>query len=76
MWVEALPEIFLISLDRLPSHGRQYAEWVWESKKRQHIPIVFVDGEPGKVEATRAKFPKAIFCTSDKLVANIKKLLK
>jgi hypothetical protein len=74
-WGETLPDIFVISLDRLPSHGRQYAEWLWEAKKRQHIPIIFVDGQPEKVEATKAKFPKAIYCTSAKLVPNIKKLL-
>jgi hypothetical protein len=72
---EPLPDIFVISLDRLPSHGRQYVEWLWEAKKRQHIPVIFVDGQPEKVEATKAKFPKAIYCNSDKLIANIKKLL-
>ena len=37
----------MISLDRLPSHGRAVAEWLWEAKKRQHIPIVFLGGQPG-----------------------------
>ena len=72
---DALPDIFIISLDRLPSHGRQYAEWLWEAKKRQHIPLIFVDGQPDKVEATKAKFPKAIYCTSATLVDNIKKIV-
>jgi hypothetical protein len=74
-WSESLPDIFIISLERLPSHGRQYAEWLWEAKKRQHIPIIFVDGKPDKIEATKVKFPKAVYTTSDKLVENIKKLL-
>jgi hypothetical protein len=73
-WGENLPGIFIISLARLPSHGRQYAGWLWEAKKRQQIPIIFVDGRPDKVEATKAKFPRAVYCSSDKLVANIKKL--
>jgi hypothetical protein len=75
-WGDTLPDIFVISLDRLPSHGRQYAEWLWEGKKRQHIPLIFVDGRPDKVEQTKQKFPKAIFCSSDKLVTTIKSILK
>ena len=74
-WGDNLPDIFVISLDRLPSHGRQYAQWLWEAKKRQHIPIIFVDGKPEKVEETKLKFPKAVYCSSAKLSDNIKKLL-
>jgi response regulator RpfG family c-di-GMP phosphodiesterase len=66
-WGEQLPDIFVISLNRLPSHGRQYAQWIWEAKKRQHIPIIFTDGQPDKVEATLAKFPNARYCTSEQL---------
>jgi len=73
-WGETLPDIFVISLDRLPSHGRQYAQWLWEAKKRQHIPIVFVGGEDEKVKATQLKFPKAVYCKENKLQGKIKKL--
>lgn len=75
-WGETLPDIFIISLDRLPSHGRQYAEWLWEAKKRQHIPLIFVDGKFEKVEAVRQKFPAAIYCSSENLVSTIKNLIK
>ncbi|MBL7739760.1 MAG: hypothetical protein JNK14_11105 [Chitinophagaceae bacterium] len=71
---DTLPDIFIISLDRLPSHGRQYAQWLWEAKKRQHIPIVFVDGKPEKVEETKQKFPKAVYCTADTLLDTISKI--
>lgn len=69
-----LPDVLAICLDRLPSHGRAYAEWMWEAKKRQHIPIVFCGGQPGKVEATRLKFPKAIFCSNEKLLSVLEKI--
>lgn len=75
-WGDTLPDIFIISLDKLPSHGRQYAQWLWEAKKRQHIPLIFIDGKPDKVEQTREKFPKAIYCNSDKLVTTIKNIIK
>ncbi len=71
-----LPDLMVISLDRLPSHGRAVAEWVWEAKKRQHIPILFCGGEPDKVAATKAKFPKAIYCATDAVAATIAKLPK
>ncbi len=43
---EWLPDALVISLDRLPSHGRAVAEWFWEAKKRRHIPIIFTGGKP------------------------------
>lgn len=69
-----LPEVAVISLDRLPSHGRAVAEWLWEAKKRQHIPIIFAGGEPAKVQATRDKFPKARFCSTDALLDTLGKV--
>jgi hypothetical protein len=63
-----LPDAVVISLDRLPSHGRAVAEWVWEAKKRQHIPILFAGGKPEKVEETKEKFPHAIYCGTDAVV--------
>jgi hypothetical protein len=75
-WGESLPDIFVISLDKLPSHGRQYAQWLWEAKKRQHIPLVFVDGKLDKVETTKIKFPNAIYCQSDELITTIKSIIK
>jgi len=64
---DALPDAVVISLDRLPSHGRAVAEWFWEAKKRQHIPIIFAGGQPDKVKATKAKFPQAVFCATEKV---------
>jgi hypothetical protein len=69
-----LPEISIISLDRLPSHGRAVAEWLWEAKSRRHIPIIFEGGTPGKVATTRSRFPKAHFCASGGVLPMIAKL--
>jgi hypothetical protein len=70
----ALPEIAIISLDRLPSHGRAVAEWLWEAKSRRHIPIIFEGGTPGKVATTRSRFPKAHFCKTGGVPAVIERL--
>ena len=73
---DVLPDVAVISLDRLPSHGRAVAEWLWEAKKRQHIPIIFAGGEPLKVEATRAKFPKAVYCSTASMAGAVAKLAR
>lgn len=63
----------VISLERLPSHGRAVADGFWAAKKRQATPIVFVGGEPSKVDAIREKFPRALFCTRERLMDVLKK---
>src|SRR5262245_25259529 len=73
---ETLPDAVVISLDRLPSHGRAVAEWFWEAKKRQHIPLIFAGGQPDKVKVTKAKFPKAIFCATEEMPAAIERVLQ
>lgn len=70
-----LPDVAVISLDRLPSHGRAVAEWLWEAKKRRGIPILFVGGRPDKVAATREKFPDATFCETGQETAEVTRLL-
>jgi len=69
-----LPDIAIISLGRLPSHGRAVAEWLWEAKRRQHIPIIFEDGAREKVATLRSKFPKAHFCRSARVLSVIERL--
>lgn len=70
-----LPEVFVISLDRLPSHGRAYAGWFWEAKKRQGIPIVFCGGQPEKVAVTRKQFPAAVYCAAEEVPQVVADLL-
>ena len=69
-----LPEILVICLDRLPSHGKTYAGWMWEAKKRQHIPIVFCGGKTEKVTVVKEKFPSALFCANERLLVTLKKI--
>jgi hypothetical protein len=74
-WGDYRPDAVVISLDRLPSHGREVAGWVWEAKKRQAIPIVFAGGAADKVAATRAKFPAATYCATGEVVGVLEKVL-
>lgn len=66
-----LPEVLVISLDRLPTHGGEIADWLWEAKSRRSIPIVFVGGAADKVSMMRAKFPSARFCARGALVSTV-----
>ena len=66
--MKQLPDVLVISLDRLPSHGRTLARWFWESKKRQQVPIIFEGGLDEKTIPIRAQFPKAKFVENGKVL--------
>jgi hypothetical protein len=68
-------DVCVISLDRLPSHGRAVAEWVAGTKRTRKVPIVFVGGTEEKIEATRQKFSTAMFCEPPALKETIRKLV-
>ncbi len=71
-----LPDVIVISLDRLPSHGRAVAEWFWEAKNRRQFPIVFEGGKPDKVAVAREKFPEAQFCKTGQAADMLDRLFK
>jgi hypothetical protein len=68
------PLALLISLRRLPSHGREAADALWSTKWGREIPVVFLDGEPEKVQITCARFPSALFTDHEGLAAVLEQL--
>jgi CheY-like chemotaxis protein len=68
------PDALVISLDRLPSHGRRIAAVTRETKKLRDLPVVFVGGAPDKVATARSEFPAATFTTAGKLAGVVEKL--
>ncbi len=65
---ESRPAAVLISLRRLPSHGREVARAIWEARwARREIQLIFFDGRPEVVEQTRSIFPEAAFCRFEDL---------
>jgi hypothetical protein len=66
---ETLPEVLVISLERLPGQGRAVAQWLWDARYRQAIPLVFVGGHPDAVERTRERFGAAVFCGEHQLAS-------
>jgi hypothetical protein len=72
---EKLPDALVIDLTCLPSHGREVAIYLRRTKYARQLPLIFIDGEPEKVEATRAQLPDATFTTRAKLCSAIKSAL-
>jgi CheY-like chemotaxis protein len=68
---ELPPDAVVIDLSRLPSHGRELAVWLRGAKSTRHIPIVFVNGEAGKVEKVREILPDATFATTARVRAAV-----
>ena len=66
------PDALVIDLTRLPSHGREVAIYLRRTKYARHIPLIFVDGEQEKVEATRGLLPDATFVNRKHLGAGIR----
>jgi len=61
------PDAFVIDLSRMPSHGREVAVFLRGQKATRNLPIVFVGGEPEKVEAIRKLLPDATYTDPKRL---------
>lgn len=59
------PTAFVIDLGRLPSHGREVALALRQSKALRGIPIVFVGGAAAKVAKVKAELPDAVYAEWD-----------
>jgi hypothetical protein len=57
------PAAIVISLDRLPSAGRDFAFGLRGQKSTRAVPLVFVGGSPDKVASVRARLPDAVFAS-------------
>jgi hypothetical protein len=64
---QAPPAAIVISLDRLPSRGRDVACALLSQRATRFVPLVFAGGAPGKVAGVRTKVPGALFAAWDKL---------
>jgi hypothetical protein len=51
----------VIDLCRLPSHGREVGVAIRYQKSTRHVPLVFLGGDPEKVERVRKLLPDATF---------------
>jgi CheY-like chemotaxis protein len=72
---ESPPDAFLIDLGRLPSHGREIAIAIRQSRAIRQIPIVFCEGLEEKIEKVRMQLPDAAYCRRANLIATLRKVL-
>jgi len=61
------PDVAVIYLTRLPSHGRETARYLRTRTATRDVPIVFVDGKQEALEKIRALLPDAKYTTSERL---------
>lgn len=66
------PSAFVIDLGRLPSHGREVAFALRQSKALRAIPIVFVGGTDEKVGGIRAQLPDATYTAWEDIGADLR----
>jgi hypothetical protein len=70
------PAAFAIDLGRLPSHGREVACALRQSKALRSVPIVFVAGAEEKVAAVRVRLPDATYTSWDRIAADLPTAIK
>jgi hypothetical protein len=62
---ETPPACLIIDLSRIPSQGRDLAVGVRQQKGTRWIPLVFLGGDPSKVETIRCLLPDALYADWD-----------
>ena len=70
------PLAVVIDLSKLPSQGGSIAAWIRGTKSLRHLPIVFVNGEPAKVETIQKRVPDAVYTNTKNLGAAILNAIK
>jgi hypothetical protein len=61
------PDVVVIYLTRLPSHGRETGHSLVKIMGTQKIPLVYVDGSEAAIDRTRVLLPDAIYTTTEQL---------
>jgi len=71
-WRNTPPTAFVIDLSRMPSQGRDVAMSLRSHKATRHAPLVFVEGEPEKVERIKKHLPDAVYTTWSRIRGALK----
>jgi hypothetical protein len=69
------PAAFVIDLSRLPSHGREVALALRQTKATRAIPLVFVDGADEKVRRIRSLLPDAMFTKWERIGRDLRRAI-
>lgn len=66
----------VIDLSRLPSQGRDVALALRSYKSTRTAPLVFVDGEPEKVDRVKSQIPDAVYTNWSKIVERLEDVIR
>ena len=66
------PDAVIVDLSRLPSQGRDIGLLLRQYKQTRNIPLVFVDGDPIKVEKIRSLLPDAVYARWSNILSSLK----
>jgi hypothetical protein len=66
------PDVVVVDLSRLPSQGRDIALLLRQYKSTRNIPLVFVDGDPIKVERIKKLLPDAVFAGWSNILSSLR----
>jgi CheY-like chemotaxis protein len=69
------PDAFVVDLGRLPSHGRAAGVWLRQNKTTRDVPILFIEGDPEKTDATRKVLPDAVYTGWRRVRTDLKKAI-
>ena len=72
---EATPAAVVVDLSRLPSQGRDVGLMVRQSKSTRHLPLVFVDGDPAKIELVKKQLPDAVYTSWSRIRSALKRAI-
>jgi len=70
------PEVVVIDLRRLPSHGRDVAIWLRQQKATRFSALVFIEGDSLKTAKIKELLPDAVYCSVDSLPDGITEALR
>jgi hypothetical protein len=71
-WRKNPPAAFVIDLSRMPSQGRDVGIALRGYKTTRHTPLVFVEGEPEKVERIKVNLPDAVYTSWGRIRGSLK----
>jgi CheY-like chemotaxis protein len=71
-WRDNPPAAFVIDLSRMPSHGRDVAMALRGYKSTRHTPLIFVEGEPEKIERVKVNLPDAVYTSWSRIRGSLK----
>lgn len=69
------PDVFVIDLGRLPSHGREVGAWLRRQKATRRVPLVFIEGDEVKTARVREMLPDAVFSDWDRIADDLPRAL-